>query len=79
MISNEMPGFNFDLGETADLLRGSISAFTFNEIAPRPHNSFHWTIEGCKKSQFDVLVKSIIGKDIKDQSIGRKWKMIKLN
>ena len=35
MISNEMPGFNFDLGETADLLRGSISAFTFNEIAPR--------------------------------------------
>ena len=19
----------------------------FNEIAPRPHNSFHWTIEGC--------------------------------
>ena len=35
MISNEMPGFNFDLGETADLLRDSISAFTFNEIAPR--------------------------------------------
>ena len=35
MISNEMPGFNFDLGETADLLRGSFSACTFNEIAPR--------------------------------------------
>jgi len=35
VISNEMPGFNFDLGETADLLRDSISAFTFNEIAPR--------------------------------------------
>ena len=35
MISNEMPGFNFDLGETADLLRDSITAFTFNEIAPR--------------------------------------------
>lgn len=35
MISNEMPGFNFDLGETADLLRDSVSAFTFNEIAPR--------------------------------------------
>ena len=24
----------------------------FNEIAPRPHNSFHWTIEGCATSQF---------------------------
>ena len=35
MISNEMPGFNFDLGETADQLRDSVSAFTFNEIAPR--------------------------------------------
>ena len=35
MISNEMPGFNFDLGETADLLRDSVSAFTFNEISHR--------------------------------------------
>ena len=35
MISNEIPGFNFDLGETADLLRDSISSFAFNEIAPR--------------------------------------------
>ena len=35
MISNEIPGFNFDLGETADLLRGSVSSFAFNEIAPR--------------------------------------------
>ena len=35
MISNEIPGFNFDLGETADLLRGTVSSFAFNEIAPR--------------------------------------------
>ena len=35
MIPNEMPGFNFDLGETADLLRDSVSAFTFNEISHR--------------------------------------------
>ena len=35
MISNEMTGFNFDLGETADLLRGTVSSFAFNEIAPR--------------------------------------------
>jgi isovaleryl-CoA dehydrogenase len=35
VISNEIPGFNFDLGETADLLRGSVSSFAFNEIAPR--------------------------------------------
>jgi isovaleryl-CoA dehydrogenase len=35
VISNEIPGFNFDLGETADLLRDSVSSFAFNEIAPR--------------------------------------------
>ena len=31
----------------------------FNEIAPRPHNSFHWTIEGCNTSQFEQLVRII--------------------
>ena len=33
----------------------------FNEIAPRPHNSFHWTIEGCVTSQFQQLVRIITG------------------
>ena len=33
----------------------------FNEIAPRPHNSFHWTIEGCVTSQFAQLVRIISG------------------
>ena len=48
--------------------------FIFNEIAPRPHNSFHWTIEGCKNSQFDILVKSIMGQDINDQVVGENGK-----
>ena len=29
----------------------------FNEIAPRPHNSFHWTIEGATTSQFTQLIR----------------------
>ena len=33
----------------------------FNEIAPRPHNSFHWTIEGAETSQFTQLVRAIAG------------------
>ena len=52
--------------------------FIFNEIAPRPHNSFHWTIEGCKNSQFDILVKSITGQNINNQVVNQKWKMINL-
>jgi len=30
-----------------------------NEIAPRVHNSGHWTIEGCDNSQFDNHVRSV--------------------
>ena len=32
-----------------------------NEIAPRPHNSGHYTIEGCVTSQFEQLVRVICG------------------
>ena len=35
MIPNDLPGLNFDLGETADQLRASVRAFTADEIAPR--------------------------------------------
>ena len=47
----------------------------FNEIAPRPHNSFHWTIEGCKNSQFDILIQSICGHKIKDETSSGLWEM----
>ena len=33
--SNRLPGLNFDLGEAADMLRGSVEAFSATEIAPR--------------------------------------------
>lgn len=32
-----------------------------NEIAPRPHNSGHYTIEGCVTSQYEQLVRVICG------------------
>jgi len=32
-----------------------------NELAPRPHNSGHWTIEGCQTSQFEQVVRAICG------------------
>ena len=35
MIPNEIPGFNFDLGETVDLLRDTVRSFSDDEIAPR--------------------------------------------
>jgi len=35
---------------------GSVLA---NEVAPRPHNSGHWSIEGCATSQFQQLVRAV--------------------
>ena len=32
-----------------------------NEIAPRPHNSGHWTIDACVTSQFEQFVRAICG------------------
>ncbi len=49
-----------------------------NEIAPRPHNSGHWTIDGCNLSQFDVLVRTIYNMPIPKIIYKRKCKMINL-
>ena len=32
-----------------------------NEIAPRVHNSGHWTIEGARTSQFEQHIRAICG------------------
>ena len=32
-----------------------------NELAPRPHNSGHYTIEACNISQFEAHIRSICG------------------
>ncbi len=33
----------------------------FNEMAPRPHNSAHYSLDACDYSQFSLHIKSIIG------------------
>ncbi len=32
-----------------------------NEIAPRPHNSGHWSIDACPASQFEMHIRAIAG------------------
>lgn len=32
-----------------------------NELAPRPHNSGHWTLDACATSQFEQLVRAVTG------------------
>jgi 5-(carboxyamino)imidazole ribonucleotide synthase len=32
-----------------------------NEIAPRPHNSGHWTMDACLVSQFEMHIRAVAG------------------
>jgi 5-(carboxyamino)imidazole ribonucleotide synthase len=47
--------FGVELFQTAD------GAILYNEIAPRPHNSGHYTIEGCVTSQFENHLRAVLG------------------
>ncbi len=40
-----------------------------NESAPRPHNSGHYTIEGCVTSQFENHVRAVAGLPLGDASL----------
>lgn len=37
-----------------------------NEIAPRPHNSGHWTIDACLTSQFEQMTRAVCGLPLGD-------------
>lgn len=43
--------------------------FWFNEMAPRPHNSGHWTIEGCTTNQFRELVRYLAGLPLEEPQL----------
>lgn len=46
----------------------SDGAVLVNEIAPRPHNSGHWTMDACRTGQFEQLVRAICGLPLGDPS-----------
>lgn len=55
--------FGVELFALAD---GSI---LFNEIAPRPHNSGHYTIEACVTSQFENHIRAVLGWPLGDTTM----------
>ena len=40
-----------------------------NELAPRTHNSGHWTIDACATSQFEQQVRAICGLPLGDPAL----------
>jgi 5-(carboxyamino)imidazole ribonucleotide synthase len=49
-----------------------------NEMAPRPHNSGHWTIDACATSQFEQLVRAICGLPLGSVDLLAPSKMLNL-
>ena len=56
-------------------LDGSLLA---NEIAPRVHNSGHWTIEGSATSQFENHVRAVLGLPLGSTAVEGRWAMVNL-
>ena len=44
-----------------EMFVGRDGALLANEIAPRPHNSGHWTIDACPASQFELHIRAVAG------------------
>lgn len=44
-----------------EMFQTSDGKILVNELAPRPHNSGHWTIDACLVSQFEQTVRAITG------------------
>lgn len=49
--------------------------FVFNEMAPRPHNSGHYTIEGCTASQYSELCRFLSGKPLETPELKARTTM----
>jgi 5-(carboxyamino)imidazole ribonucleotide synthase len=49
-----------------------------NELAPRPHNSYHETELACPTSQFEQLVRAVCGLPLGDTSIVRPAAIVNL-
>ena len=47
---------------------GSMERLIVNEIAPRVHNSGHWTLDACTVSQFEQHIRAVAGWPLGDPS-----------
>jgi 5-(carboxyamino)imidazole ribonucleotide synthase len=59
--------------------KGRLRTVLVNEIAPRVHNSGHWTIDGATVSQFEQHIRTVAGWPLaKPARLGRRVEMVNL-
>ena len=77
-----------DLGERLAVAMGMVGTLTaelflmrdgrlvVNELAPRVHNSGHWTIEGAATSQFEQHLRAVLDLPLGDPSPRAAWSVM---
>jgi 5-(carboxyamino)imidazole ribonucleotide synthase len=63
---------------TAELFLMPDGRLIVNELAPRVHNSGHWTLEGAATSQFEQHVRAICGLDLGSTTVLAPTAMVNL-
>ncbi|HEX5147770.1 MAG TPA: 5-(carboxyamino)imidazole ribonucleotide synthase, partial [Candidatus Limnocylindrales bacterium] len=63
---------------TAELFLMPDGRLVVNELAPRVHNSGHWTLDGAATSQFEQHVRAICGLDLGDTTALAPTAMVNL-
>ena len=63
---------------TAELFLLRDGTLAVNELAPRVHNSGHWTIEGARTSQFEQHIRAICGLPLGDSTAHGPTAMVNL-
>lgn len=61
-----------EMFEVADAQTGE-PAFLVNELAMRPHNSGHWSIDGAVTSQFEQHLRAVLDLPLGDTSARARW------
>jgi 5-(carboxyamino)imidazole ribonucleotide synthase len=51
-------------------------SFVVNELAMRPHNSGHWTIDGALTSQFEQHLRAVLDLPLGDPSPRERWSVM---
>ncbi|MBP9917946.1 MAG: 5-(carboxyamino)imidazole ribonucleotide synthase [Dermatophilaceae bacterium] len=63
----------FDLGVPPKGAGGDHPAYLVNELAMRPHNSGHWTIDGAVTSQFEQHLRAVLDLPLGDPRPHAAW------
>ena len=63
---------------TVELFLTHKGEWLVNELAPRPHNSGHYTIDACVTTQFEQLVRAICDLPLGDTSVGQPCAMLNI-